>query len=90
MTVFEELKNLIAASGLPVRKIANESKVHHVTIAKWLDGETRLPRLDTMLRVAIVIGREIELTGNVRKMAGYYPPPKPRFKLWRLQMRLSP
>jgi transcriptional regulator with XRE-family HTH domain len=85
--VFDELKTLIVASGISVHKLSKESKVCHETIDKWLDGQTRLPRLDTMLRVARVVGKEIELTGAVRKMVGYYPPPKPRFKLWRLQTR---
>jgi hypothetical protein len=88
--VFDELKHLIVACGIPPTRLARESSVCHKTIDAWLDGQTRLPRLDTMLRVARVVGKEIELTGNVRKMVGYYPKPKPRFKLWRLQPRLNP
>jgi transcriptional regulator with XRE-family HTH domain len=88
--VFDELKHLIMHSGMSVRAIAAESKVCRRTIVGWLDGETKLPRIDTMLRVARVVGKQIELTGNVRRMVGYYPKPKPRFKLWRLQMRLTP
>ena len=87
--VFDELKHLIVISGISLHRLSKESTVHCGTIDKWLDGTTRLPRMDTMLRVARVIGRNVELTGNVRKMVGYYPPPKPRFKLWRLQMRLT-
>lgn len=83
--VFDELKHLMVASGLSLHKLARDSKVSYGTLDAWLDGTTRLPRLDTMLRVARVVGREIELTGRVRKMVGYYPPPKPRFNLWRLQ-----
>jgi hypothetical protein len=88
--VFDELKHLIVKSGIPPTRLAKESHVCHKTIDCWLDGQTRLPRLDTMLRVARVVGKEIELTGNVRKLVGFYPPPKPRFKLWRLTPRLSP
>jgi transcriptional regulator with XRE-family HTH domain len=86
--VFDELKHLIAKSGISVNRLSRESKVCRGTIDRWLDGQTRLPRIDTMLRVARVVGREIELTGRVRKMVGYYPPPKPpqpRFQLWRLR-----
>ncbi|HEX3524857.1 MAG TPA: hypothetical protein VHT52_22565 [Stellaceae bacterium] len=86
MTVFDELKHLIVSSGMSVNRIANESKVCHETIDNWLDGETRSPRIDTMLKVATVIGREIELTGAVRKMVGYFPPPKPRLKLWKIRV----
>jgi hypothetical protein len=74
-------------SGISIDRLSRESKVTYGTIDRWLDGTTRLPRIDTMLRVARIVGKEIELTGNVRKMVGYYPPPKPRFKLWRLQQR---
>jgi hypothetical protein len=87
--VFDELKHLIVRSRISVHRLSTESHVCHQTIDAWLDGRTRLPRIDTMLRVARVVGREIELTGAVRKMVGYYPPPKPRFKLWRLQTRLT-
>jgi hypothetical protein len=86
--VFDELKHLIMLSGISVHRLSRESTVHRETLDKWLDGQTRLPRLDTMLRVARVIGRQIELTGNVRKMVGFYPPPKSkvaRLALWRLQ-----
>jgi transcriptional regulator with XRE-family HTH domain len=88
--VFDELKRLIVQSGISIHRLSQESTVEHSTIDRWLDGTTRLPRLDTMLRVARVIGKQIELTGNVRKLVGFYPPPKPRFKLWRLQQRLTP
>jgi hypothetical protein len=84
---FDELKDLIVCSGLSVHRIATESTVCHATIDSWLDGRTRLPRLDTMLKVARVVGRNVELTANMRKTLGYYPPPKrkPRLALWRLQ-----
>jgi predicted transcriptional regulator len=85
--VFDELKHLIVKSRISLHRLSKESTVAYETIDKWLDGTTRLPRMDTMLRVARVIGRNVELTGNVRKMVGFYPPPKPRFKLWRLQTR---
>jgi DNA-binding phage protein len=86
VTVFEELKHLISASGLPVKRIARESRVGRETIDRWLDGETSAPRIDTMLKVATVVGKQIELTGAVRKMVGYYPPPKPRLKLWKIRV----
>jgi hypothetical protein len=86
--VFDELKHLIIKSGISVHRLSRESKVCHDTIDRWLDGSTRLPRLDTMLRVALVIGKQIELTGNVRKMVGYYPPPKPAMTRHNVRMVL--
>lgn len=89
--VFEELKHLIVLSGIPPSRLARESDVTPATIDKWLDGSVQLPRIDTMLKVARFVGKQIELTGPVRKMVDFYgepPPPKPKFRvrpfLWRL------
>lgn len=75
LAVFEELKSLIWASNIPVTRIAADSRVNRNTIDKWLDGSTHVPRIDTMLKVAQTVGKQIELTGNVRKMVSHYPKP---------------
>ena len=74
--VYEELKMAIKGSGLTVPYLAHRSGVCPATLRKWLRGITFLPRVDTMLRVAAVLGQHIELTPTVRKMVNYYPKPK--------------
>jgi hypothetical protein len=86
--VFNELKRLIVKSKISTHRLARESTVNYNTIDAWLDGSVTCPRIDTMLKVARVVGRQIELTGNVKRMVAYYPPPKTRpvrLALWRLQ-----
>jgi transcriptional regulator with XRE-family HTH domain len=84
--VFDDLRSTVLNSGLTVSQIANGAKVGRMTLVNWLDGKTSMPRIDTMVKVAQFLGQHIELTDRVRKMVGYYPPPKklPRFQLWRL------
>lgn len=96
IAVFEELKHLIVQSGIPPTRLARQANVTFKTLDDWLNGTVQLPRIDTMLKVARIVGKEMELTGNVRKMVTYYgpsvpqPPPQspPPFKLrpylWRL------
>ena len=78
MPVFEELKLLIITSGLSVDRLAEVSGVANKTIYTWLNGRTQFPRIDTMMRVALALGRFIELTPTVKKMVEFYPPPKER------------
>lgn len=71
--VFDELKTSVRRSGLPVRYIAYRAGVSPLAIRKWLRGEVSFPRIDTMLKVATVLGQHIELTPTVKKMLAYYP-----------------
>jgi len=73
--VFDELKTLVRNSGLPVAYIAYRAGVAKPTLRQWLYGRVEFPRIDTMLKVAAVLGQHIELTGAVRKMVNYYPAP---------------
>ena len=68
---------MIRAANLPVAYLAREAGIGRETLSRWLDEETGMPRIDTMLKVAKALGRHIELTGRVGKMVGFYPPPKP-------------
>ena len=88
MVVFEELKTLIVTSGLSVRKLSRQSRVAQKTIDGWLDGRTQFPRVDTMLRVAKVLGQYIQLTPTVTKMVEFYPPPKERLSRHDMRMAL--
>jgi hypothetical protein len=70
---FDELKTLVKSSGLPLSYIAYRSGVRKQTIVWWLTGLTQCPRIDTMTKIATVLGQHIELTERVGKMVSYYP-----------------
>ena len=93
--VFDELKTLVRQSGLPLGYIAYRSGVRKKTIVWWLTGFTDCPRIDTMTKVAAVLGQHMELTGRVQKMFNYYPkqtikpaPPVP-FRMSRHDVRMT-
>jgi transcriptional regulator with XRE-family HTH domain len=73
--VFDELKTSLRQSKLPIPYVVYRSGVGRETIAKWMRGDVYTPRIDTMLRVAAVLGQHIELTDAVKKMVNYYPKP---------------
>lgn len=80
--VFDELKTLLRQSGLPITYISYRSGVCRKTLTMWLNDQIGFPRIDTMLKVAAVLGQHIELTPTVSKMVKYYPrqeikPPPP-------------
>ena len=82
MQAFEELKTMLRQSDLPLGYVAYRSGVRKKTIVWWLTGFTASPRIDTMTKVATVLGQHIELTGRVGKMVNYFPkqtikPPPP-------------
>jgi hypothetical protein len=72
--VFDELKTSLRQSKLPIPYVVYRSGVARDTIKRWLTDETYFPRIDTMLKVAAVLGQHIELTDTVKKMVAYYPP----------------
>jgi transcriptional regulator with XRE-family HTH domain len=74
--VFDELKTSLRQSKLPVPYVVYRSGVTRDTINKWLRGDVYTPRIDTMLKVAAVLERHIELTDTVKKMIAYYPKPE--------------
>lgn len=80
--VFDELKALLRRSGLPLTYVSYRSGVCRKTLTMWLNSAIYFPRIDTMLKVAAVLGQHIELTPTVAKMVNYYPrqeikPPPP-------------
>lgn len=96
MQAFEELKTLVRQSGLPLAYIAHRSGVRKKTIVWWLTGFTDCPRIDTMTKVAAVLGQHMELTGRVGKMFNYYPkqtirpaPPIPIRSISRHDVRMT-
>lgn len=78
--VYDEIKTLVRTSGFPLAYISRQTHVHTRTLRAWISNQTYAPRIDTMLRVAQFLGdHNIELTENVKKLVGFYPPPKQRF-----------
>ena len=73
--VFDELKASLQQSKLPLAYVVHRSGVGRETLRKWLTGDVYTPRIDTMLKVAAVLGQHIELTDKVKRMAAYYPKP---------------
>ena len=83
MNVFDELRQAIIRAeqqGMSLTFIASEANLNVRTIRRWLYDEVMFARLASMLRVARVLDKHIELTGNVAKMAAYRP--KPRLEVW--------
>jgi hypothetical protein len=88
MSVFDELKREIRRyeqTGGRIIALSVAAGLHRQTISRWMGGGVGMPHLASMIAVARELGKEIELTGDVAKMVGFYPPPKPRTALWRLQ-----
>jgi transcriptional regulator with XRE-family HTH domain len=73
--VFDELKELLQQSKLPLGYVVHRSGVARDTLRRWLTGDVYTPRIDTMLKVAAVLGQHIELTDRVKTMVAYYPKP---------------
>lgn len=65
--VFEQLKEELANWHTP--SVAEASGVSPQTIYYWLDGHTKLPRLDTVVRVAEAIGLRLRLEQTGRGKA---------------------
>jgi len=59
IAIFEELKGIL--NGYNIDSVADVADVAASTIYFWLDGRTRKPRLDTVLRVAEAVGYTLQL-----------------------------
>lgn len=73
--VFDELKRIINRSGMSTSALGAKANCHHSTLDLWLEGKTQEPRLATLLRVAAVFGKRIELTNGELRMAPVYDTP---------------
>lgn len=60
--VFDELRRIIVRSGMTPDTIAWRAGCHRVTVRAWLAGRVTEPHLPTLLKVAKVFGKTIELT----------------------------
>lgn len=65
--VFDELRRIIVRSGMTPDTIAWRAGCHRVTVRAWLAGRVTEPHLPTLLKVAKVFGKTIELAdGDLR------------------------
>lgn len=46
--------------GLCLEEIAEQSECHSTTLRNWRDGKTEAPRINTLARVAPVLGYVVE------------------------------
>ena len=66
MKIYEDIKSEL--KGYNIESVAENSGVAPATIYFWLNGTTKKPRLDTVVRVAKAIGYELQLV----KVSGKY------------------
>ena len=59
IAIFDELKDIL--QEYVVADVALVAGVGEATIYFWLDGTTRKPRLDTIVKVAAALGYELRL-----------------------------
>lgn len=65
--VFADVKRLIARSGMSSWNVANKAGCSERTINNWLTGRVVEPHLPTLIRVAAVFGKSVELAnGDIR------------------------
>lgn len=59
LEVFDELKDIL--NGYNIQSVSDVSGVAVCTLYFWLDGTTRKPRLDTVIKVATALGYELRM-----------------------------
>lgn len=64
--LFEDLKGIL--NGYCVESVAEASGVATSTLYFWLDGKTRKPRLDTIVKVADALGYQLQLVERSQPM----------------------
>ena len=64
--VFEDLKSELR--GWDISSVARSADVAQATIYFWLEGRTKTPRIDTITKVADVIGFELALARKQVKL----------------------
>ena len=65
ISLFEELKDHLA--GYNIKSVSDLSGVATPTLYFWLDGTTRKPRLDTIIKVAQALGYELQLIKTTKR-----------------------
>jgi DNA-binding XRE family transcriptional regulator len=67
--VFKAVKGLINRSGMSAWNVAHKAGCSEATIYNWMTGRVTEPHLPTLLKVAAVFGKAIELTDGELRMA---------------------
>jgi DNA-binding XRE family transcriptional regulator len=60
--VFVAVKHLISRSGMSAWNVAHKAGCSEATINNWLAGRVTEPHLPTLIKVARIFGKAIELT----------------------------
>jgi DNA-binding XRE family transcriptional regulator len=60
--VFQAVKGLINRSGMSAWNVAHKAGCSEATIYNWMTGRVTEPHLPTLLKVAAVFGKSIELS----------------------------
>ena len=60
--VFVAVKRLISRSGMSAWNVAHKAGCSEATINNWLAGRVTEPHLPTLIKVARIFGKSIELT----------------------------
>ena len=60
--VFVAVKRLIGRSGMSAWNVAHKAGCSEATINNWMSGRVTEPHLPTLLKVAAVFGKSIELS----------------------------
>jgi DNA-binding phage protein len=66
--IFEEVKDIL--KDYSIQSVADVSGVRTSTMYFWLDGTTRCPRLDTIVKVAKAMGYELQLAKTEKAQKG--------------------
>ena len=82
---FNQLKHALMAAerrGVSLETIATEAFLSAQTLHLWLDGKVKSPRLETLNRVAGVLGKRIEMMESGEMKLAEIPRPTARMALW--------
>jgi DNA-binding XRE family transcriptional regulator len=64
--VFKAVKQLIFRSGMSAWNVAHKAGCSEATIYNWMTGRVTEPHLPTLLKVAAVFGKSIELRNELQ------------------------
>jgi DNA-binding XRE family transcriptional regulator len=64
--VFVAVKGLISRSGMSAWNVAHKAGCSEATIYNWMTGRVTEPHLPTLIKVAAVFGKTIELRNELQ------------------------
>jgi transcriptional regulator with XRE-family HTH domain len=71
--VFVAVKRLISRSGMSAWNVAHKAGCSEATINNWLAGRVTEPHLPTLIKVARIFGKSIELTDGEAQIVDALP-----------------